>query len=672
MKKEIFFYSITILTFLLFHSTANARMNMGTINMNVGDTRTLTSEPSTYYTVSGEWSKTGDAISITPISTRRCTITANKTGTATVEWMGSINTSWEEMYWTINVTGGDNGGNNGGGSSGIPDTGYSESWTSNGNYSISWFDNSKSEYHISSAQELAGLAYLVNNGYTTFNGKTVKLDKDIDLTGKNWTTIGDGYNYEFEGAFDGQNHIISGIYIVSQNEMQQRYGFWASLVNNMNNNYGISIKNIRLQGKVNIENDKNMVTGYDKNNYPGCSFVGGLVGFAHGVTFENCKVDMEVAYKRSHTYGNVKLGGIAGACRMNSSNDVAMRYCSHNGPLYAGEWSGTTSPPNIGGLIGYSGLSYYSGVIEYCENISSEIIGSQPSGSNGDYTFAIGGLVGCGRAYINYCRSIVDKIKITNGTQKTVFFCVGGSGADKHQTINCYSVVKECDVNSVTMYNNSGYAAIGGITSTTVSSSKANFSNSDMVKTCSVTLKEGYDGSTSYSSEQMKTLDFLNELNIYSQMNLGKKIWTANGNEYPYIASEEDNIFVTNIILNKFSLSLETDQSETLMATIKPNNATDKSVTWSSSNTSVATVTSSGKVTAIAAGTAVITCTANDAGGVTAECTVTVTNPKADKIVLPAEARVLAEQTVYAPSGQRLAAPRKGVNIVGGKKVMIK
>ena len=84
---------------------------------------------------------------------------------------------------------------------------------------------------------------------------------------------------------------------------------------------------------------------------------------------------------------------------------------------------------------------------------------------------------------------------------------------------------------------------------------------------------------------------------------------------------------VTSITLNKTTLSLQTGQSETLTATVKPDNATDKTVSWTSSNTSVATVTSSGKVTAISKGSATITCTANDGSGVKATCLVTVTDP---------------------------------------------
>ena len=62
------------------------------------------------------------------------------------------------------------------------------------------------------------------------------------------------------------------------------------------------------------------------------------------------------------------------------------------------------------------------------------------------------------------------------------------------------------------------------------------------------------------------------------------------------------------------------------MATVLPSNATDKSISWSSSNTGIATVDNNGKVTAVAAGSAVITVTTTD-GGKTATCTVTVTNP---------------------------------------------
>lgn len=80
---------------------------------------------------------------------------------------------------------------------------------------------------------------------------------------------------------------------------------------------------------------------------------------------------------------------------------------------------------------------------------------------------------------------------------------------------------------------------------------------------------------------------------------------------------------VTGVSLNKDSLSLEPGGSEALTATVTPDNATNKNVTWSSSAPGVATVDASGNVTAVAEGTATITATTDD-GGKTATCTVTV------------------------------------------------
>ena len=80
---------------------------------------------------------------------------------------------------------------------------------------------------------------------------------------------------------------------------------------------------------------------------------------------------------------------------------------------------------------------------------------------------------------------------------------------------------------------------------------------------------------------------------------------------------------VASVSLNKTTLTLTAGGSETLTATVAPDNAADKSVTWSSSAPEVATVDENGKVTAVKAGTATITVTTTD-GGKTATCTVTV------------------------------------------------
>ena len=97
----------------------------------------------------------------------------------------------------------------------------------------------------------------------------------------------------------------------------------------------------------------------------------------------------------------------------------------------------------------------------------------------------------------------------------------------------------------------------------------------------------------------------------------------GNQNEQPTTTPtpENQNVEVTDISLNKNSLGLIIGNSDTLTANITPSNATNKSVTWSSSNSSIISVDNSGKVTAKAIGNATIT--AKTANGKTASATVT-------------------------------------------------
>jgi uncharacterized repeat protein (TIGR02543 family) len=86
--------------------------------------------------------------------------------------------------------------------------------------------------------------------------------------------------------------------------------------------------------------------------------------------------------------------------------------------------------------------------------------------------------------------------------------------------------------------------------------------------------------------------------------------------------NEPAKVAVTGVTLNKTALSLTVGQEETLTATVTPPNATNKAVSWKSSDTGKATV-ANGVVKAVAVGTAIITVTTTD-GNKTEECTVTV------------------------------------------------
>ena len=83
-------------------------------------------------------------------------------------------------------------------------------------------------------------------------------------------------------------------------------------------------------------------------------------------------------------------------------------------------------------------------------------------------------------------------------------------------------------------------------------------------------------------------------------------------------------VLVNSLTLNKYDAELITGEELQLSVDVLPNNATNKSVTWSSTNEAVAVVSESGLVTAVGSGTCQVKATANDGSGKTASCLVTV------------------------------------------------
>lgn len=96
------------------------------------------------------------------------------------------------------------------------------------------------------------------------------------------------------------------------------------------------------------------------------------------------------------------------------------------------------------------------------------------------------------------------------------------------------------------------------------------------------------------------------------------------------VTVKEIPVDVTGVTLNKETLSLKTGESEILIATVSPDNATNKTISWKSSDTTIATVDNNGKVEAVKKGTATITVTTED-GSFTDTCTVNVACSHANK-----------------------------------------
>lgn len=78
----------------------------------------------------------------------------------------------------------------------------------------SWYNTTDTEFELSTADELEGLAELVNSGQDNFADKTVRLVADVDLKGVGeWTPIGSTVENNFQGEFDGNRHKISNLTI---------------------------------------------------------------------------------------------------------------------------------------------------------------------------------------------------------------------------------------------------------------------------------------------------------------------------------------------------------------------------------------------------------------------------------------------------------------------------
>ena len=108
-------------------------------------------------------------------------------------------------------------------------------------------------------------------------------------------------------------------------------------------------------------------------------------------------------------------------------------------------------------------------------------------------------------------------------------------------------------------------------------------------------------------------------------------VTAANGNgshskEFTLVVEKPAFVPATGMRLSKESLTLQENSSDILTAMVEPADATNKDVTWESSDTDIATVSEDGTVTAISAGSATITATAADGSGASASCEVTVTH----------------------------------------------
>ena len=161
-----------------------------------------------------------------------------------------------------------------------------------GEADTAWYNDTDTEFVINTAEELAGLAKLVNEG-NSFAKKTVKLGEDINLGGATWTPIGTKAA-PFKGTFDGQGKTISNM------KVAMGEGSYAGLFGYING--GGTVKGVNMK---NVE-----ASGY--------SYAGSIAGRVYTGTIEDCHVTGTVKITSQYAYA----GGIVGG------DYVQLRNCS--------------------------------------------------------------------------------------------------------------------------------------------------------------------------------------------------------------------------------------------------------------------------------------------------------------------------------------------------------
>ena len=143
--------------------------------------------------------------------------------------------------------------------------------------------------------------------------------------------------------------------------------------------------------------------------------------------------------------------------------------------------------------------------------------------------------------------------------------------------------------------------------------------------TANILPEDATDKAVEWSSSNPEIAN-VNENGKVTGIKVGTAVITVKTHDGEFTAECTVNVVipVTGIKLDKSELSVVRKDSTVLIPTITPDNATDKSITWTTSNPDIAVVNENGKVTGMGVGSAVITATTND-GEFTADCKVTVT-----------------------------------------------
>ena len=484
------------------------------------------------------------------------------------------------------------------------------------------------------------------------------LDENGSLNGdgsglEQWTPIGSNVKNRYTGTFDGNGHTISGLYVVSAGDYAGLFGYvLGGTIENVGvvNSY---IRGIRFVGGVcgynmngTIENSYNTGTVTVTGNYPS---VGGVCGYNSYGTIENSYNTGKV----TSTGSNADIGGV---CGLNNNGTIGNSYnigavsISRNGRFSVGGVCG-----NNNGTIGNS---YNTGTVTVTDADNNTFVGGVCGNNNGtignsyntgtvtvtdtDWMVYVGGVCGNNKGTIenSYNTGKVTGSKVYVGdvcgwnwsSITNCYFLTGtansGIGGDsgtvkkveEKDNLAFSSGEVECLLNG--SQNPQPWGQGSNNMPVLVNNRPEGVNSFEIIVCVEVVTPENTTkyyiekGSNLNESEYPSGYVFFEDASYTIWIDTARKTYDVNTTIYATSP-------VNSITLDKTALSLYVNDTETLTATVKPDNASQV-LKWESSDDTVATVDQSGKVTAVGKGTATITAASIDGTNLKAECTVTV------------------------------------------------
>ena len=498
-----------------------------------------------------------------------------------------------------------------------------------------------------------------------------KLTKDIDISEggspSHWTPIGryisgNAKDNGYAGSFDGGGFTVGGYTVTDVVSMDDSgilaAGFFGLV------GQSADIRGLTVSGGVSYDISDNTtyiyaggIAGLNNGTITDCANngggvsasggsnendAGGIAGYNNG-TITNCAHSGGTVSASDGSYNYA--GGIAGDNNNGTitnnthsdSGDVSASggsFINYAGGIVGQNYGGTiTNNTHSGGDVSASSSSYnyaggiaghnYNGTITNCAHSGGNV--SVSGGHNNNYA---GGIAGRN----NGTGTITNSCWLASGNLEAI----GGGIAVSADVVSLDAAVMEKVVTTVLPAKRTLSVEVGGSAPALISypgtaddmagylsvSGDIFIASPDIADIsrgwpCTVSGKK--QGTTAVSFDiDLRATDFSDKNNLKplsAGCATGPLCFTAAVGKVP----------VAGVSLDFTELTLNIGESKKLTATVKPDNATDKAVVWTSADPAVAAVDENGKVTALSVGTTVVTA---KAGGVSAACTVTVAHKK--------------------------------------------